>query len=123
MINAVRDGNVIIKDLHILTARMVEQRHATDFLTDSVEQRQLLIDEYQHWADEYPKDRATYEKTAEAKRMVKKILEMDQVISKTLSELKTVVQQSVQSSSAQQKVIGYLGGSASASGSYMDFKK
>jgi len=123
MINAVRDGTAIIDDMHILTTSMMEQRHDPDFLIDGVEKRQVLIDEYDEWSNKYQEQRAVYERTPEAKTIVEKILGMDKVIAKTLGEFKTVAQQNVQNSNAQQKVIGYLGGSISASGSYMDFKK
>jgi hypothetical protein len=123
MTEIIRDGGAILDDLHILTTRMVEQRHDADFLIDGIERRQTLIDEYEDWAEVHPQEREGYERTDKAKKLVEKILGMDQIISKTLSEFKAAAQQSVQSANTQQKVISYLNGSISSSGSYMDVKK
>ncbi|MDR2908395.1 MAG: hypothetical protein LBU86_00730 [Oscillospiraceae bacterium] len=123
MSDAIRDGAAIIADLHLLTIRMAEQRHDADFLTDGVEKRQALIDEYQRWAGKHPEARTAFERTAEAKQAVEKILSMDQVITRALTEFKAEAQQNVKNANAQKKVMGYLGGSISASGSYLDMKK
>ena len=123
MTGPARNGSAIVAELLTLTTRMLEQRHDADFLIEGVEQRQALIDEYDAWSEANEAEKNAFERQPEAKSMVEKILGMDQVINKSLSDFKAEAQQNVRNSNAQQKVIGYLGNAVSASGSYMDFKK
>lgn len=118
-----RDGAAIFADLLALTNRMVEQRHDADFLIGGVDKREILLEEYRAWADANPDSKAQYEQDSETRQMLEKILAMDKVITKALSDLKVEAQKEVAQSNAQQKMIGYISGNISSSGSYMDYKK
>lgn len=123
MSNALRDGAAIFSDFVTLTNRMVEQRHDADFLIDGVNKRQAMLEEYQAWAGANPDSKAEYEQSPDTKQMLEKLLAMDKVITKALSELKNGAQKEVAASNAQKKVIGYIAGNISSSGSYLDMKK
>lgn len=117
------DGASILLALHETTTHMLEQRHDSDALIEGVETRQHLIDDYQHWAEAFPEEQAEFEASPDTKKRIEAILRMDQVIAKSLGEFKSEAQQNVKNIHAQQRMIGYLDRSASASGSYLDVKK
>lgn len=120
-----RSFSHVLADLHLLTTRMLEQRHDADFLIRGLEQRQALMDEYDTLAKADPYRKGMAEQNPKAKETVAKIVEMDKVILAALEEHKANAQKDVANANAQQaanqRVMDYLG--RPASGSVMDYKK
>lgn len=119
----IRDGADILADIHQLTIQMMEQRHDSQFLIKGVEDRQMLIDEYELFGKADPEAKVILEKDAGTKRTLAKILDMDKVIFKSLQGLRDQSKQDLAKSNKQQKVLGYINNAISASGTYMDYKK
>lgn len=117
-----KEGGAMIEALLQLTHQMVDQIHDADFLLKGVDQRQALMDACDAWGRENPEKRKALESDPNIRQMVEQVLSMDQTIVKALEGFKKEVQKDVSASTAQQKVMGYLGNTISASGSYMDVK-
>jgi len=117
-----KEGGAMIEALLRLTHQMVDQIHDADFLLKGVDERQALMDACDEWGRENPEERQALERDPDSRQMVDQILSMDQTIVKALEGFKKEVQKDVSASTAQQKVMGYLGNAISSSGSYMDVK-
>ena len=117
-----KDGAALMEELLLLTTSMVRQSEDADFLIEGVEKRQAIMDAYDEWAKLNPEALAALEKDTDTIKTAGEILAMDKDIVKALSAFKQEIQKDVTASKAQQKVMGYLAGAISSSGSYMDVK-
>lgn len=112
----------IITELYELTKEMEQRRDDADFLILSVEKRQDLMDEYDILRLQNS-DELDERAEEELKRMVKEVIHMDAAIAAALEEHRRVSKKELAASNSQQKLMGYMSGAISASGSYMDYKK
>jgi len=120
--DAPRDGRALIQELFLLTDSMVGQIHDADCLLKGVEDRQRVMDEYDNWVKLNPEAHTALTTDPEIRKTVDKILSHDSAIVKAMENFKQDVQKEVSSTSAQQKVMGYMSNAISSSGSYMDMK-
>lgn len=120
-----KDFADIVMDMYLLTNQMMEQRHQPDFLIEAVEKRQAMMDQYDRLAKQDPYRRKAYEQDPKAKDTIRKIIEMDQTIARSLESHKASVHNNianvVSQQKAQKKVLDYLGGPRS--GSRMDYRE
>lgn len=118
-----RSGLAVISDLLDLTRRMAESEDA-DFLVDSVERRDKLMDEYDRLKVSSPYAAEAIEKDKpEISRMIAEIIELDKRINQSLNALYTATKHDLEGANAGRKILNYTNNAISASGSYMDYKK
>lgn len=113
-----RTGLLIITDLYNLTTRMSRQTNDPDFLVESVEKRQALMDEYDAYKADHPDEDIT-----EIKKLVKEIIAMDKKISSSLTYHQNDVKRKLSESQNKQRVMGYGNQGTSSSGSLMNYSK
>lgn len=112
-----------LKQILDLTNRMTPQKDNVDFLLQTIDQRQELMDEYdrrQKQGDFPPK---TPEEKAQLQAVAREILELDKALATTLNAHKEEAKEQLSASNSQKKVLGYINQAISSSGSYMDYKK
>lgn len=112
-----RDALAIIQELYTLTEAMVQRTDDPDFLAESVERRQALMDEY----DAYAKDHPELDKSS-LKKLVSEILAMDEKINSSLIALKGVTKRKLMETKNRQRAMEY-GSNTAAAGSFMNYSK
>lgn len=118
MYEDVRTRVTVMTELLALTDNMLGNRENPDALVTGVEERQMLMDEF----DSLPDD-LTPEETDEVRKMAKDILAKDKLISTSLSEHRSEAKKGLSANMHQQKLLGYTNNAIAGSGSYMDYKK
>lgn len=119
---ALRNRLDIINELHNITKQMVNRRNDADFLIESVDRRQALMDEYDS-TQQRKDDPTSYEEQLEIRRVVKEIIKLDNIIADALDGHTKEAKKDLADSNKQQQVLQYTNQAMSASGSYMDYRK
>ncbi|MDL2232830.1 hypothetical protein LJC63_04525 [Ruminococcaceae bacterium OttesenSCG-928-L11] len=114
-----RTGIGIITDLFNLTNKMIRQLDDPDFLIESVNQRQVLMDEYDAWRGS---NSNSPEEQDAIKGMIKEIVAMDQKINTTLTYHRNEAKKNLSENQNQQKVAGY-GNIGGLPGNHMNYSK
>lgn len=112
----------VMQELLIITKEMVRLRDDPEFLIQSVDKRQELIDEFEAMRaqDASP---LSDEDLAETKRLAQEIAGMDGVITAALEGHRNLAKEKLVANANHRKVVSYLNKTVSSSGNYMDFKK
>lgn len=119
-----RGGLAIVFDLLSLTREMAEKRDDTDFLIESIDARERLMNEYDHLktANAYAQ-KALEKDKPQITGMIHEIIELDKTIDASLRAHHEKAKEDLKDSNSLKKVLNYTNNAVSASGSYMDFKK
>lgn len=114
---------VIMEELLDLTKEMLLKEEDEEFLIESVDKRQILMDEYDlvDARDDIPE--LSPQELQRISGIAQEIIKLDVQISNALERHKAKSKEELTASNSKQRILGYVNQALSASGSYMDFRK
>jgi esterase/lipase superfamily enzyme len=113
-----RSARAIIGDLHTLTKAMVGRLDDPDYLVESVEKREALMEEFDACIMAHP----DVDKSAFA-RQISEILAMDERINASLKYLKNATKSKLNETKRRQQAAAYTATQRHSSGTFMNYAK
>jgi hypothetical protein len=118
-----RTAAEIVDELYRITVEMTCKPGDADFLIESIDKRQELMDEYDRRRNSGEVMFATKQEQEQSAGTIAKIAELDKSVFGALEKLRDETKQKLKTSQANRKVLGYTDSAMSGPGSYMNIKK
>lgn len=118
-----RSGLELVQEMRKLTKEMFNKSEDAEALTALIEKRGALMEDYDRLKATNPRAAAAMEKD---KNKIKKILEemreLDKGVNASLEKMHAEAKLDLESTTSNQKVLGYTNQAIASSGSFMDIK-
>ena len=113
----------IIDEMYRITVEMTCKLDDADYLTEGIDRRQELMDEYDRRRENGEVLFATRQEQEQSANAVAQITQMDKTIYSAIEKLRDEAKGNLSASQSNRKVLGYTNQAMSGTGSYMDIKK